>query len=125
MDVKRRQERERVRFVLQEMGDSDYSEYDSDGNNHGLAARRAREAVFMESREAREASFALAWATLVRGMESREEVVAVSPLVKWGPAGPQMVKWGPAEEAEDRRQRHMGSDDSDSDYDSPRVFHGR
>ena len=31
VDVKRRQESERVRFVLQEMGDSDYSEYDSDG----------------------------------------------------------------------------------------------
>ena len=51
VDVKRRQESERVRFVLQEMGDSDYSEYDSDGSNHGLAARRAREALFMESRE--------------------------------------------------------------------------
>ena len=44
-------ERERIRFVLQEMGDSDYSDYDEDGRNKGLAARVAREALFMESRE--------------------------------------------------------------------------
>ena len=50
VDVKRRQESERVRFVLQEMGDSDYSEYDSDGRNSGLAARVKREAVFVKSR---------------------------------------------------------------------------
>ena len=105
--VKYALERERIRFVDQQVGDSDYSDYDSDGGKNRYLARMAREALFMESREAREAVF----------MESREEVVAVSPYP--------LVKWGPAEEAEDRRQGNMGSDDSDSDYDSPRVFHGR
>ena len=48
-DVAHAQERERIRFVDQQAGDSDYSDCDEDGRNNGLAARVAREALFMES----------------------------------------------------------------------------
>ena len=50
-DVAHALERERMMFVDQQAGDSDYSDCDEDGNNHGLAARVAHEALFMESRE--------------------------------------------------------------------------
>ena len=48
-DVAHALERERMMFVDQQAGDSDYSDCDEDGRNNGLAARVAREALFMES----------------------------------------------------------------------------
>ena len=48
-DVAHAQERERIRFVDQQVGDSDYSDYDSDGGKNRYYARMAREELFMES----------------------------------------------------------------------------
>ena len=67
-DVAHALERERMMFVDQQAGDSDYSDCDEDGRNNGLAARVAREALFMESREANAEAL---------GLEFLEEVVAV------------------------------------------------
>ena len=106
-DVAHAQERERIRFVDQQVGDSDYSDYDSDGGKNRYLARIAREALFMESRD-----FEVNWA--------REALFMESPLGSGIYHMAYTHTYG-----EDRRQRNMGSDDSDSDYDSPRVFHGR
>ena len=48
-DVAHAQERERIRFVDQQVGDSDYSDYDSDGGKNRYLARMAREALFVDS----------------------------------------------------------------------------